>query len=234
MTPLDGKASSRSTGFDRVATIYRLLEYAAFGKALEAARFRYLDRLKECRGILIIGEGDGRVLQRILALAPRASVRCIDDSAAMLARAAKRLAPADRGRVSFECADARIAAIPANAYDAVVTMFVLDCFSPADVRRLVERLTAGLRPNGVWLFADFSIPQSGWRRARARVWIACLYAFFRWRTGLAVRELPPSEDILRAAGLSVVEAETLQRGLLTTAVYARSSFDGVRWSHQTE
>jgi cyclopropane fatty-acyl-phospholipid synthase-like methyltransferase len=205
--------------FDRVAGIYRCLEYAAFGRALETARFRYLDRLEQCRDILVIGEGDGRVLRRILALAPDAFVRCIDSSAAMLARADARLDPAARHRVSFECADVRTAAIRPSAYDAVVTMFVLDCFSPEDVDRLVERLSASLRPNGLWLFADFSIPARGWRRVRARLWVAFLYAFFRWRTGLDVRELPPSEDILQAAGLSVVDAATSQHGLLRTAVY---------------
>jgi cyclopropane fatty-acyl-phospholipid synthase-like methyltransferase len=205
--------------FDRVAGIYRVLEYAAFGRALETARFRYLDRLEQCRDILIIGEGDGRVLQRILAVAPEASVRCIDSSAAMLARAEAQVDAAVRHRVSFECADVRTAAIESSAYDAVVTMFVLDCFSPEDVGRLVERLSASLRPNGLWLFADFSIPAGGWRRLRARLWVSFLYAFFRWRTGLTVRELPPSEDILHAAGFSAVDATTLQRGLLRTAVY---------------
>lgn len=208
--------------FDSVAGIYRILEYAAFGRALETARFRYLDRLATCRDILIIGEGDGRVLKRLLTVAPRASVRCIDSSPAMLARAQARLDPTARSRVTFECADVRTVQISSSAYDAVVTMFVLDCFSPGDVARLVERLTAGLRPNGVWLFADFSIPASGWRRLRARLWVAFLYAFFRWRTGLAVRELPPSEDILHDAGLSVVDGTTLQRGLLRTAVYQRT------------
>lgn len=205
--------------FDRVAGIYRVLEYAAFGRALETARFRYLDRLKECREVLIIGEGDGRVLQRILALAPACSVRCIDSSAAMLARAEARLDGAARNRVSFECADVRTAAIPEDRYDAVVTMFVLDCFSADEVARLVNRLMVGLRRNGLWLFADFSIPESGWRRLRARLWVSFLYAFFRWRTGLAVRELPPSADILRAAGLSRVDDATLRGGLLRTAVY---------------
>jgi ubiquinone/menaquinone biosynthesis C-methylase UbiE len=208
--------------FDRVAGIYQLLEYVAFGRTLEAARFRYLERLKDCRQILVVGEGDGRVLQRLLRLAPHASVRCIDSSAAMLARAERRLDHPARARVSFECADARTVAVPAMAYDAVVTMFVLDCFSPVEVVRLVERLAGGLRPDGLWLFSDFSIPASGWRRLRAELWVRCLYAFFRWQTGLAVRELPPSEEILRDAGFRVLESTTFQHGLLRTALYSRS------------
>lgn len=220
MTPRAGRAAGEAN-FDRVAGIYRLLEYAAFGRTLETARFRYLDHLRECRDILIIGEGDGRVLERILQLAPQATVRCIDTSAAMLARAESRLDPAVRARVIFEPTDARTADIPPAGYDAVVTMFVLDCFSTADVARLVERVMTGLRPGGSWLFADFAIPDRGWRRVHARVWIALLYAFFRWRTGLAARELPPSEEILRDTGLSLLDSTTWRAGLLRSAVYAR-------------
>ena len=32
--------------FDRLARPYRALEYLAFGRALETARFRFLDRLR--------------------------------------------------------------------------------------------------------------------------------------------------------------------------------------------
>jgi SAM-dependent methyltransferase len=208
--------------FDRVARIYRTLEYAAFGASLEAARFRYLDRLRDRRDVLILGEGDGRFLERLVAVAPQASIRCIDSSAAMLARAAGRLAPAARPRVAFECVDVRAAAIPQRAYDAVVTMFVLDCLSAEEVAGVVERLAAGLRDGGVWLFADFAIPGRGWRRWRAELWVAALYLFFRWQTGLGARELPPSEDILRGAGFRLVDETTLEHGLLRTAVYARA------------
>ena len=218
MPPRASRAAGEAN-FDRVAGIYRILEYAAFGRSLEAARFRYLDRLRECRDILIIGEGDGRVLERILGLAPQAAVRCIDTSAAMLARAESRLGPAVRARVTFEPADARTVDIPPAGYDAVVTMFVLDCFSTADVARLVDRVKTGLRPGGSWLFADFAIPDKGWRRVHARAWIVLLYAFFRWRTGLAVRELPPSEQILGDAGLSLLDSTTWRGGLLRSAVY---------------
>lgn len=212
---------TRETNFDSVAGIYRVLEYAAFGRALETARFAYLDRLQACRDVLIIGEGDGRALERILRLAPVASVRCIDSSAAMLTRAEARINPADRSRVTFEHADARTVDVPADSFDAVLTLFVLDCFTAADVERVVARLVAGLRPNGLWLFADFVVPEKGWSRLHARAWVTFLYAFFRWRTGLEVRDVPPSEEILHAAGLQTVESRTLRGGLLKTVFYRK-------------
>lgn len=205
--------------FDRVAGIYQALEYLAFGRALEQARLRYLERLRDRRHVLIVGEGDGRFLERLLAVAPQARVRCVDSSAAMLARAANRLDPAARARVAFACADVRVADIPPRTYDAVVTMFVLDCLSAVEVTGVVQRLAEGLQPEGVWLFADFAIPTRGWQRLRAELWVRTLYLFFRWQTGLEARQLPPSEDILRGAGFRLLDSTTLQHGLLRSALY---------------
>jgi SAM-dependent methyltransferase len=205
--------------FDRLSGIYRALEYLAFGRTLEVVRFRYVEKLRQCRDIVIIGEGDGRFLVRLLEVARDARVRCIDSSPAMLARAARAVSAADCARVSFEQTDVRTACFEPGSCDAVVTLFVLDCFTSDDVVAVVRRLTASLRPGGLWLFGDFVIPASGWRRLRATVWVSSLYAFFRWQTGLPVRSLPPSEAILIGSGLSPVTTATFQHGLLEAILF---------------
>ena len=83
------KANTRN--FDGLAKIYRLLEWLAFGQILETARFSHLDALKGCRRVLILGEGDGRFLARLIRQYPDLTVVCIDRSRTMLARAAGRL-----------------------------------------------------------------------------------------------------------------------------------------------
>jgi len=211
-------------GFDRVAGPYQVLEYLAFGRSLERARAHGLDRLRDCREILVIGEGDGRCLRALVRVAPAARIRCIDASAAMIARARRRLASSGAGdRVAFEHADVRDVDVPAARYDAVVTMFVLDCFSPSDVAAIAARLVRGLRPGGRWVFADFAIPPRGWARLRARVWVRALYAFFGWSAGLSVRALPPSEAILQAAGLTPVGARAFQHGLVRNVLFAEAT-----------
>ena len=54
--------------------------------------------------------------------------------------------------------DARAAAYDPGGFDAVVTLFFLDCFTPKAVRALVGRARAGLRPGGLWIWADFAVP----------------------------------------------------------------------------
>ena len=93
--------------FDRLAGIYRGLERLAFGRDLERARFCWLERLSACRSMLILGEGDGRCLERLVRVAPVAHIHCVDASAAMLTRAARRIAGTEaESRVRFEQADA--------------------------------------------------------------------------------------------------------------------------------
>lgn len=209
----------KSSRYDHLARPYRALEFLAFGRALERARFRYLDRLHDRQRILLLGDGDGRALARICQLAPQAQIESVDSSAGMLARAAQRLCPADRERVTFREADAFIADYPPNTYDAVTTLFFLDLFSPDQVQTLVGRLRPALTDDAIWLFADFSQPSGGWARAWAQAWLVLLFVFFRWQTGLVTRELPPSESLLQAAGLDCEAETSWQGGFLRSAVY---------------
>ncbi|HVU16077.1 MAG TPA: methyltransferase domain-containing protein [Candidatus Didemnitutus sp.] len=209
--------------FDRLAQIYRVLEFLAFGGDLERARFRHLAELRDCRSILIAGEGDGRCLQQLLSAAPQARITCVDISAGMIARARERIA-ADSGareRVEFIQADIREWAPPAGPFDAIVTLFVLDCFDPAECEAIVARWVRVLAPVGWWLWADFVEPASGWRRWRARIWLRVLYTFFRWQTGLDVRALPPAETIIRDQAFEEAADISLQHGLIRSVAFRR-------------
>jgi hypothetical protein len=97
----------------------------------------------------------------------------------------------------------------------------LDCFTPDEVSSIVSQTGASLLPGAPWVFADFTLPPRGLARARARAWLALLYAFFRWETALAVSSLPPSEEILERAGWRRAETLGLQWGLLRSSVYRR-------------
>jgi ubiquinone/menaquinone biosynthesis C-methylase UbiE len=214
--------TSAPRGFDRLARGYGALEWLAFGRDLERARFQFLDRLRGCRDVLILGEGDGRCLQRVVRIAPAARVRCVDASAGMLDRARERVRGADEGtRIRFELADARRAGFPDAAYDAVLTFFFLDCFVADDVASLVGRVQRSLRPGGVWLFADFDTPPRGWSRLRARLWLASLYWFFRWQAGIDAKVLPPSEGLLASAGLRPAAALSLRGGFIRSCAYVK-------------
>ena len=206
--------------FDPLVKAYRALEWIAFGGDLERARFCLLDRLADRRSILVLGEGDGRALARLVQLAPHARIHCVDLSAGMLARTEARLAGTEtRARVTFQQADALTCEFQPSHYDAVVTLFFLDCFESSQVAALVGRLRVALQPGAAWLFADFVLPASGLARQRARVWLGLLYAFFRWQTGLRTSELPPSEALILNAGFYRETQRDFQWGLLRCVLF---------------
>ncbi len=210
---------SAAPDFDGLARWYRALEFLAFGRDLERARCCLLDRLAGCRDILVLGEGDGRCLAQLVRAAPLARIRCVDASGAMLARAAARLTdPADRARVTLEQGDAFALDLPAGRYDAVVTLFFLDCFLPDQVERLVARIRGALQPGARWLWADFAVP-AGWRRGPARAALRLLYLFFRWQTGLKARALPPTEAILERAGFRREVEREFRGGFVRVALF---------------
>jgi ubiquinone/menaquinone biosynthesis C-methylase UbiE len=213
--------NEKRSGFDRLARPYRLLEFIAFGRDLERARFEFLGRLAGCRDVLLLGEGDGRCAARLADLAPAARILCVDSSPGMIARASRRMAASAAERVSFLRTDVRSFVPEPGRFDAVATLFFLDCFDGDGVESIVGRMTPALRPGAMWLFADFSVPRRGFARLRARAWLAVLYSFFRWGAGLQVSSLPPSEEALERAGWSRIECREFQFGMIRSAVFIR-------------
>ena len=210
-----------TANFDGLAKWYHVLELSTFGVELERARFAHIKSLAECRDILLLGDGDGRFLKKLLKVSPNCRVRSIDASAEMLKMAEKRLSPEQRARVTFECADAMTVDLPTFAYDGVATVFFLDCFTDEQAALLIGRVANALRPGGTWIFADFSIPASGPQRIAAHVVTGLLYAFFRWCTRIAARRLPDSEGAITKAGLTPVVSTKFVFGLLRSVTFRR-------------
>lgn len=209
---------------DRMARWYRWMEYAALGRALERRRFAFLDRLVNARRVLILGEGDGRALARLLVVAPQAEVDVVEVSGKMIELARQRTGNCER--VRFRQEDALGAALPGNHYDGVVTLFLLDCFDEREAGILIRRLASAMTPEGRWLVSEFAIPERGWRRWHARVWIWVLYRFFGIATGLRTRALPPIERLMREAGMRRLEFSEERGGLLRSEVWGRAGSPG--------
>lgn len=204
---------------DRIATAYRWIEYAAFGHALEQCRFAFVDRLASSDRILIIGEGDGRFLERLVATNRNARIDVVELSARMVELARERLRAGDRERVSFRLGDVRRMSLPAGAYAAVVTNFVLDCFSDKEARTVVDNLRCSLRTDGVWVVSEFQQLREGWKRIWAAAWLIVMYTFFRLTTGLETRRLPDYPEFLRQSGMVLMEERRAWFGLMSSQIW---------------
>ncbi len=209
------------TDFSRIARAYRWMEYFSFGTLLETARYSHLDAMQASRRAFVLGDGDGRFLQKLLRCNRQIDVHAVDCSAGMVALARKRSA-SDGGsnRVQWTHADA-LAWGPEGRCDLIVTHFFLDCFSTQQVAELVARLVPHLEPGGLWVNSDFTIPASGLARIAGWAIVRGLYAAFFVLTGLRTQRLPQDEAAFASAGLVLEERTLLGGGLLKSEVWRK-------------
>jgi ubiquinone/menaquinone biosynthesis C-methylase UbiE len=203
---------------DPIARAYRWFEYAAFGRELERRRYRYLAEISGAQNALVLGDGDGRFLARLLASAPEVHVELVDLSQRMLDLARRRSCSS---RLTCQHGDARTIPLPPSQFDLVATHFLLDCFDREDLAIVVSRIADAARPQATWLVSEFRQPPSGLRAAWAWLWLRVLYLFFRITTGLQVRGLTDHRPLLETCGFKLEQTEEAWFGLLASEVWRK-------------
>jgi len=210
--------------FCSLARHYALLEHIAFGSRLQQARNAFIDQMAGLETALILGEGDGRFLDSLLNRKGNTNITCIDISPEMTDRARRRVQrkhPDTGYTLNWQCRDILETRLEAGSIDAVVTHFLLDCFTTAEARGLIQRLGRVLRPKGLWFWSDFVLPEGTARIAFARTYQGLLYRFFRWRTGISARRLPPVHLLMAQAGWSQAACRRFLANTIESAVWVR-------------
>jgi SAM-dependent methyltransferase len=204
--------------FDRIARPYRWLEYLTFGPMLERCRFYRIPQLAFARRALVLGDGDGRFLARLLAANPHLHADVIDQSPAMLRMLESRAAAIGaRTRVHIHHGDA-LAFQPSASYDLVITHFFLDCLSTEEVQALASRIRRHLAPNALWMVSEFAIP-SGPAALPAKIIVDTLYKAFRIITGLSTRTLPDYAAALAGVGFTLADRRHFLAGLIVSDLW---------------
>jgi ubiquinone/menaquinone biosynthesis C-methylase UbiE len=211
--------------FDSIAPAYRTLETIAFGGALQRARVACLGEMGSPRRALIVGEGNGGFLCELLRRHQNVAVDCVDESQRMLELARQRIErrlSADATRVRFLHHDITSWTPPEAAYDLIVTHFFLDCFSEDRMAEIVTRLSRAATPSATWLLADFCVPAAGFARARAGLWLAAMYRFFRSTAGIEARELSDPSRFLQLARFGLASQHLFRHGMVKSQLWRRS------------
>ncbi|HEX4343859.1 MAG TPA: class I SAM-dependent methyltransferase [Verrucomicrobiae bacterium] len=200
------------------------MEWILAGEKLQRCRVAWLAEVKTARRALLVGEGHGRFLAECARTFPQTQFTCVDASHGMLeqSRAVWAKAGGRPERIDFIQATLPEWTPPAGAFDLIVTNFFLDCFSPVQLAEVIGKLGAGAQPGAHWLVADFRLPESGWRRLRARLILMSAYTFFRVATKLPARQLTAPDDLLRGAGFEMLARRVSEWGLLHADVWRRT------------
>lgn len=209
-----------AVNFDPIARPYRWMEYLSFGRALERCRFHFLPALAHCRCGLVLGDGDGRFVERLLVANPALHADVVDVSSAMLELLTRRsvaTVPDGARRLRIYQADA-LEFAPAGHYDLIVTNFFLDCLTQSEVEQLAQQLAGHAELGALWLVSDFRIP-AGFMHWPARIMVRLLYLGFRILTGLRTNRLPDHLLALRAAGFTRTAQHLSLAGMLISELW---------------
>ena len=198
---------------DPIARWYRFLERGGFGRALERCRLAFLGEIRDAKRILVLGEGDGRFLVRLVEQNASASIDYVDLSGRMLELARER---AGTGRVTYHQGNALTIPLPEGEFDLVCTHFFLDCLNERDAAALVARAGRASARNARWLVSEFDNRQ--WWHG---VIVGGLYLFFRIATGLKTRRLVRHFPLLEKAGFHLEMRRTAIGGLLVSELWSR-------------
>lgn len=211
--PLARPPSNGAMNCDRVARLYRFLEFAVFGRALHRARTALLGEISSARRILALGDGDGRALKALVAATPKARIDYLDSSAKMLQLAHARVSSP---RVSFRQADARQASLPDSEYDCVVTHFFFDCFDQRELPLVIANAAGAAAPQASWIVSEFRPANRA-----ARLLIAIMYTFFGAATGLKTRRLVDHHPLLQRHGFHLQRARHVWGGMIVSELWVR-------------
>jgi len=192
------------------------------GRLLQRCRTRWLGEVGQSRRALLVGEGNGRMLEACAVALPHCHFTVLDTSEAMLARARLRWKRAGGGNNAvFSRADMREWRADGGDFDLLVTNFFLDCFCPNELPRVITNISNAAASQARWLVADFAVPPSGWQRIRAQTGLALAYRFFRATTGISARRITNPEEALQAAGFVLNRRERFSHGLLHSDLWTR-------------
>lgn len=197
--------------FNLIAGFYDLLARMVFGGAIRRAQMHFIRSLPSEGRVLLIGGGTGWFAEELLR-SSAITITSVESSAAMTARAKKRLARF-QGRIEHVCEPFEMVALN-SGYDVVITNFFLDLFTEVNLTRVVDRIVTLMRPGAIWIITDFTKGGPWWQKAMLYV----MYRFFRVTAGIETLRLPAWERLAAQAGYSKCDEKMFYAGFIKTII----------------
>jgi ubiquinone/menaquinone biosynthesis C-methylase UbiE len=195
-------------GFDFLAPFYDRLARVMIGNDIVLSQVYFLEQLKKCKRLLILGGGSGWILNDICGHFPNLEIDYVDLSPAMIKRARKGLKY--KSNVNF------IQGTEDNLrdYDGVITNFFLDMFDDKGVNMVIEKIKRSLRHDAIWLVTDFVNER---KRHRVKLW--WMYRFFGMVATIEAVRLPDWRWLISEVGFELLESRKFNDGFIASHIY---------------
>lgn len=204
-----------ANNYDNAAWFYDSLSRLVFGQAILNAQVHLLQHIPAKSNILIVGGGTGWILDELTSLHPSGlKVTYIEISAKMMALSAKRNIGANH--VTF------INSAIENVYlqpdfDVVITPFLFDNFSQATAEKVFNKINSTLKPDGLWLYADFEPTGKSWQK----ILLKTMHIFFKMLCDVEATQLPDVKHFFAEQCYKSVNSKVFFGDFIRATVYGK-------------
>ncbi len=202
-----------AANYNNSAWFYDRLSRLVYGRALINAQVYLLGFIPPKSKILIAGGGTGWILEELTKTHPSGlDITYVEISANMTKLSRKR--QTGQNTVAFVNDAVENVKLPA-CFDVVITPFLFDNFVDETVDHVFKHLHNLLKPEGLWLNADFQLTGRWWQNVLLR----SMFIFFRLLCGIEASRLPAIEKRFSTARYSVIEDKTFFGDFIVARVY---------------
>lgn len=204
-----------AANYNNSAWFYDRLSRLVYGKALIKAQVYLLRYIPADTNILIVGGGTGWILEEISVIHPAGlTITYVEVAPAMMALSKKRQTA--KNQVSF-INQAVEEVLLEPVYDVIITPFLFDNFQEQTLQKVFEHLHQYLKPEGMWLNADFQLTGKWWQRVLLR----SMFLFFKILCNIEASSLPDIDSQFRQHHYQAITKETFYGNFIISEVYKR-------------
>lgn len=194
--------------FNFVAPFYELLKKIVFGNQLKIAEKHFAGLINPGEQVLIVGGGNGDVLNHIK---PGSVIDYVELSKVMIANAAKQ---SYDGEIRMINEDFLIVKLE-KQYDWIIANFFLDVFNKEHLIDACEKLHFLLKDNGQLIVTDFH-PTS---RIGGKTLLKLMHVFFKLVSGLESNSLKDIPDFLLKTGFEASQKRFWASGKIFSFIF---------------
>ena len=207
--------------FNNSAWFYDRLSRVVYGKALVNAQRFLLQYIPANANVLIVGGGTGWILEEITKIQPSGLAITYAEIAEKMMALSKRRHAGDNQVVfineAIENADLNL------GFDIVITPFLLDNFTEAELQEIFNSMHSLLNPGGLWLNSSFQLTGKWWQA----VLLKSMFLFFRMVCGVEASKLPNIKRQFSWHDYRLLEKQTFFNEFVLSTVYEKDQINKV-------